>query len=75
MGRNPTTLMAFVGGVVPLLVAGAGGATFLLLRAGYGIVISGLLPLAGLLIVIGVLGALLGRSVNTSRGEERKKEE
>src|SRR5215210_3219595 len=47
MDRAHAKTMLFVLiGVIPLVVAGAGVASFLLLRAGYGLVVGALLPFA-----------------------------
>jgi len=53
--------------VVPLVVAGAGLASFLLLRAGYGLVIGALLPFAVSLLLAAALGAVLGRAAGGQR--------
>jgi hypothetical protein len=49
-------------GTVPLVVVGAGLVSFLLLRAGYGLVVGALLPFAVSLLLVAALGAVLGRS-------------
>jgi hypothetical protein len=54
-------------GAVPLVVAGAGLASFLLLRAGYGLVVGALLPLAISLLLAAALGASLGRTAGRRR--------
>jgi hypothetical protein len=54
-------------GAVPLVVAGAGLASFLLLRAGYGLVVGALLPLAISLLLAAALGASLGRAAGRRR--------
>ena len=75
---NPITLLLVLLGVVPLVVGGAALSSFLLLRAGYGYVVGGLLPFLASLLLVGVLGATLGRAAsgrrrrgNASEGETR----
>ncbi len=63
MDRTHAKTMLFVLiGVVPVVVAGAGLVSFLLLRAGYGLVVGALLPFAVSLLLVAALGAVLGRS-------------
>ncbi len=59
---RPEVLLVVLVLAVPLLVGGAGVASLLLLRAGYGVLVWGLLPLLGLLLSAGVLGGVLGRA-------------
>jgi uncharacterized membrane protein len=54
-------------GAVPLLVAGAGVASFLLLRADYGLVVGAVVPFAISLVLVAVLSAALGRAAGTRR--------
>ncbi len=54
-------------GAVPLVVAGAGLASFLLLRADYGLVVGALLPFALALLTVAVLSAALGRAAGRRR--------
>jgi hypothetical protein len=61
-GPRPQTLLLVLVGAIPLAVAVAVGAAALLLRAGYGIFVGALLPLAGLLVVAAAMGILLGRA-------------
>ena len=53
---------------VPVVVAGAGLVSFLMLRAGYGLILSGLLPLLATLVVVAALGVFLGRAAGRLRG-------
>ena len=63
MDRAHAKTMLFVLiGVVPLVVAAAGFASFLLLRAGYGLFVGALLPFALSLLLVAILGAALGRA-------------
>jgi hypothetical protein len=55
-------------GAVPLVVAGAGVASLLLLRAGYGFVVGALLPFAVSLLLVAILGATLGRAAGRRSG-------
>ncbi|MDP8950439.1 MAG: hypothetical protein M3N00_09430 [Actinomycetota bacterium] len=68
MDRAHAKTMLFVLiGVVPLVVAGAGVASFLLLRAGYGLVVGVLLPFVVSLLFAAALGAALGRAAGGRR--------
>ncbi len=68
MDRAHAKAMLFVLiGAVLLVVAGAGLASFLLLRAGYGLVVGALLPLAISLLLAAALGASLGRAAGRRR--------
>ncbi|MBA3426844.1 MAG: hypothetical protein H0U04_20425 [Rubrobacter sp.] len=61
---------------VPVVVAGAGLVSFLMLRAGYGLILSGLLPLFVTLAVVATLGVFLGRAASRSRrrGDNRNRD-
>jgi hypothetical protein len=61
------TMLFVLIGVVPLVVAGAGLVSFLLLRAGYGLVVGALLPFAVSLLLVAILAAALGRAAGRSR--------
>jgi hypothetical protein len=65
---SPTTLLVVMVAVVPVVVAVAGLVSFLMLRAGYGLILSGLLPLLATLVVVTALGVYLGRAAGRSRG-------
>jgi uncharacterized membrane protein len=54
-------------GAVPLLVVGAGVASFLLLRADYGLVLGALVPFAVSLVLVALLSVALGRAAGTRR--------
>ena len=56
--------------VIPLVVAGAGLAAYLLLRAGYGPLVWGVLPFLVMLALAGVIGAVLGRAATNRRGSD-----
>jgi hypothetical protein len=61
------TMLFVLIGTVPLVVAGAGLVSFLLLRAGYGLVVGALLPFAVSLLLVAALGAALGRAAGRNR--------
>ena len=65
--NRPLALLFVLLVTVPLLVGGAGLASFLLLRAGYGVLVWGLLPLLGLLVISGAFGAAIGRAARARR--------
>jgi hypothetical protein len=56
------TMLFVLLGTVPVVVVGAGLVSFLLLRAGYGLVVGALLPFAVSLLLVAALGAVLGRA-------------
>ena len=70
---HPKTLLFILVGVVPLVVAVAGGVSFVLLRAGYGLFIGGVVPFAVSLLLAAALGALLGRAASGRRGPQRRR--
>ena len=61
---NPYALLFILVVTVPVVVGGAGLASFLLLRAGYGLLVGGGLPLLAMLLIVGCLGAILGRALD-----------
>jgi hypothetical protein len=67
---HPQTLLLVLIGAVPLVVAVAGVAAFLLMRAGYGLLFWAVLPFVASMLVIAVLGGLLGRAAGGRRGPE-----
>jgi hypothetical protein len=64
---HPKTLLFVLLGVVPLVVVGAGLASFVLLRAGYGLVVGALVPFVVSLLLAAALGALFGRAASGRR--------
>ena len=66
MNRQLTLLFVLLV-TVPVLVGGAGVASFVLLRAGYGVLVWALVPLLALLLLSGVLGVVAGRAARVSR--------
>lgn len=55
-----------------MLVAGAGVASFLLLRAGYGLLIGALVPFAALIVVVVAVAVALSRAAG---GTEKNRDE
>ena len=70
---HPKTLLFILVGVVPIVVAGAGVVSFVLLRAGYGLFVGGVVPFALSLLLAAALGALLGRAASGRRGPQRRR--
>ncbi|MDP9409051.1 MAG: hypothetical protein M3P70_00860 [Actinomycetota bacterium] len=69
----PQTLLLVLIGAVPLVVAAAGLAAFLLMRAGYGLLFWAVLPFVASMLIIAVLGVFLGRAAGGRRGPEEPK--
>ncbi|MDQ4128706.1 MAG: hypothetical protein M3151_12280 [Actinomycetota bacterium] len=69
---HPQTLLLVLIGVVPLVVAVAGVAAFLLMRAGYGLLLWAVLPFVVSMLVIAGLGVLLGRAAGAGREPEER---
>ena len=69
-GSSSTKLLVIMVAAVPVIVAVAGLVSFLMLRAGFGLLLSGLLPLFATLIVVTALGVFLGRAAGRSREAE-----
>ena len=67
---HPQTLLLVLIGAVPLVVAVAGLAAFLLMRAGYGLVFWAVLPFVVSMLVIAALGLFLGRAARGRQGPE-----
>ena len=70
---HPKTMLFILVGAVPLVVAVAGVVSFVLLRAGYGLLVGGVVPFAVSLLLAAALGALLGRAASGRRGPERRR--
>jgi hypothetical protein len=68
------TMLFVLIGAVPLVVAGAGVSSLLLLRAGYGFVVGALLPFAVSLLLVAILGATLGRAAGRRSGDSDDEE-
>jgi len=72
MDRTHAKTMLFVLlGTVPVVVVGAALISFLLLRAGYGLVVGALLPFAVSLLLVAALGAVLGRAAGGRGSRDR----
>lgn len=65
---HPQTLLLVLIGAVPLVVAAAGVAAFLLMRAGYGLLLWAVLPFLVSMLVIAALGVFLGRAARGRQG-------
>lgn len=66
---HPQTLLFVLLGTVPLVVAGAGVAAFLLMRAGYGVLVWAVLPFVASLLVVAALAFVLSRAARAGRGQ------
>ena len=66
---RPETLLFVLLGTVPLLVALAGVAAFLLMRAGFGFLVWGVVPFVASLLAVGVLSYALSRAARAGRDE------
>ena len=71
---QPLTLLFILLGVVPLIVGGSGLVSYFLWRAGYGLLVWGLLPFVASLLLIGALGAVLGLAAGGTRGAPEERE-
>jgi hypothetical protein len=65
---RPETLLFVLLGTVPLVVAGAGLAALLLMRAGFGILVWGVVPFVASLLVVAAISFLLSRAARADRG-------
>ena len=66
---QPQTLLFVLLGTVPLVVAGAGVAAFLLMRAGFGFLIWGVVPFVGSLLAVAAISFLLSRAARAGRDD------
>jgi hypothetical protein len=69
---HPQTLLFVLLGSVPLVVAGAGVAAFLLMRGGYGVLIWAVVPFVGSLLVVAALAFVLSRAARADRGQDER---
>ena len=67
---HPQTLLFVLLGTVPLVVAGAGVAAFLLMRAGFGVLIWAVLPFLASLLAVAAIAFLLSRAAGGDRGRD-----
>ena len=65
---HPQTLLFVLLGTVPLVVAGAGVAAFLLMKAGYGVLVWAVVPFVGSLLIVAALAFVLSRAAEGSHG-------
>lgn len=65
---HPQTLLFVLLGSVPLVVAGAGVVAFLLMRAGYAVLVWAVLPFLASLLVVAAIAFLLSRAARSDRG-------
>jgi hypothetical protein len=63
------TLLFVLLGTVPLVVAGAGVVAFLLMRAGYGVLVWAVVPFVGSLLIVAALAFSLSRAARSARGQ------
>ena len=71
---QPETLLFVLLGTVPLVVAGAGVAAFLLLRAGFGFLVWGVLPFVASLLAVAAISFVLSRAARADRGRDGSSE-
>jgi hypothetical protein len=64
---RPETLLFVLLGTVPLVVAGAGVADFLLMRAGFGFLVWGVVPFVASLLAVAALSFALSRAARAGR--------
>lgn len=67
---HPQTLLFVLLGTVPLVVAGAGVAAFLLMRSGYSVVVWAILPFVASLLAVAAIAFLLSRAARSDRGQD-----
>ena len=67
---HPQTLLFVLLGAVPVVVAGFGVVAFLLMRAGYGVVVWALLPFLASLLAVAAVALLLSRAARSDRGQD-----
>jgi hypothetical protein len=69
---HPQTLLFVLLGTVPLVVAGAGVAAFLLMRAGYGVLVWAVSPFMASLLIVAALAFVLSRAARAGRGRDER---
>jgi uncharacterized membrane protein YhhN len=67
---HPQTLLFVLLGAVPLVVAVAGVVAFLLMRAGYGVLIWAVSPFVASLLAVAAIALLLSRAARSDRGRD-----
>jgi membrane protein implicated in regulation of membrane protease activity len=71
---RPETLLFVLLGTVPLVVALAGVAAFLLMRAGFGFLVWGLVPFVTSLLAVAALSFALSRAARAGRDRDESSE-
>ena len=71
---HPQTLLIILLGTVPLVVAAAGVAAFLLMRAGFGFLVWGVVPFVASLLAVAAISFLLSRAARADRGGDEPSE-
>ena len=71
---HPKTLLFILLGAVPLVVVGAGVVSFLLLRAGYGLLVGGVVPFVVSLLAVAAISYLLSRAARVDHGGDGSSE-
>jgi hypothetical protein len=71
---RPETLLFVLLCTVPLVVGGAGVAAFLLMRAGFGFLLWGVVPFVASLLVVAVLSFALSRAARAGRDGDQSTE-
>ena len=69
---HPQTLLFVLLGTVPLIVAGAGVVAFLLMRAGYGVLVWAVVPFLASLLIVAALAFVLSRAARAGRGQDER---
>ena len=64
------TMLFVLLGSVPLVVGGAGVAGFLLMRAGYGFLVWGVVPFLASLLAVAAISFALSRAARINRGQD-----
>ena len=71
---RPETLLFVLLLTVPLVVAGAGVAAFLLMRAGFGFLVWGVVPFVASLLAVAALSFALSRAARAGRDRDESSE-
>ena len=71
---RPETFLFLLLGTVPLVVAGAGVAAFLLMWAGFGFLVWGVVPFVASLLAVAAISFLLSRAARIGRGGDGSSE-
>jgi len=64
---HPQTLLFVLLGTVPFVVAGAGVVAFLMMRAGYGVLVWAVLPFVASLLAVAAISFVLSRAAGGGR--------